>query len=339
MIEEILQKSFYGNTVLDYLLFVGAVLVGFAVITILRKVFIPRLQRWAQRTKSTIDDILLGLLERAAVPLLYYGVFYAAIRSLSLHPIIARGVDVVGALLMTFIGVWALSSALVYLIRVRWTRREDPRAAENATRALIPAVHVVVWSLGILYLLENLGFKVSAVVTGLGISGIAVALAAQTVLGDLFAYFAILFDKPFEVGDFIVVDDYKGSVEHVGVKTTRLRSLSGEELIFSNSDLTKSRVHNYRRMKTRRIEFNFRLHLDTPAKLAERVPSIVAEIVKGTKEVSLERVDLASFDNSSLNYNVVYAVPDSDYDRYMDIQQGINLKMMAEFERLGIHLA
>ncbi len=339
MIDHFLDKTFYGNTVLDYTIAAVAILIGFAVISIARKIFVPRFQHWAKRTPSTLDDVLVGLLEHAAVPLLYYGVFYAAIRSLTLHPIIARGVEVVGALLMTLIGIWALSSALVYLIRRRWTKREDPQAAENATRALVPAVHVIVWSLGILYLLENLGFKVSAVVTGLGISGIAVALAAQTVLGDLFAYFAILFDKPFEVGDFIVVDDFKGNVEHVGVKTTRLRSLSGEELIFSNSDLTKSRVHNYRRMRTRRIEFNFRLRLDTPAKLAEKVPSVVAEIVKETKEVALERVDLASFDNSGLNFNVAYTVSDSDYDRYMDIQQSINLRMMAEFERLGLHLA
>src|SRR5512141_1392553 len=146
MIDHLLERTFYGNTVLDYLLFAGAVVIGFAVITILRKTFVPRILRWAQRTPSMLDDILVGILERAVVPLLYYGVFYAAIRSLSLHPIIVRGVDGIGALLMTFIGVWALSSALVYLIRARWTRREDPQAAENATRALIPAVHVVVWS-------------------------------------------------------------------------------------------------------------------------------------------------------------------------------------------------
>jgi small-conductance mechanosensitive channel len=339
MIDDFLDRSFYGNTVLDYLIFAGAVLVGFAAITILRRVFVPRLGRWAKGSRTTLDDILVRILERAVVPLLYYGVFYASIRSLTLHPIIARGVDVAGALLMTFIGVWALSSALVYLIRTRWTRRADPRAAENATRAIIPAVHVIVWSLGALYLLENLGFKISAVVTGLGIGGIAVALAAQAVLGDLFAYFAILFDKPFEVGDFIIVDDYMGSVEHIGVKTTRLRSLNGEQLVFANTDLTKSRLHNYRRMATRRIEFFLHLRLDTPLRLAEQVPEAVAGIIKATEGVLLDRVHLASFDNASLNYDVVYIVQDSDYGHYMNIQQSINFRMMQEFERLGVQFA
>ncbi|RPH38237.1 mechanosensitive ion channel family protein, partial [bacterium] len=125
MIEDFLQKSFYGNTVLDYIVVAGAVLLGFAVITILRKILVPRIKRWSERTRSTLDDILVRLLERAVVPLLYYGVFYASIRSLNLHPFIGRMVDAVGALLMTFIGVWALSSALVYLIRTRWTRRGD----------------------------------------------------------------------------------------------------------------------------------------------------------------------------------------------------------------------
>jgi small-conductance mechanosensitive channel len=339
MIDGLLEKAIYGNTVLDYMICVGAVVVGFVAITILRKIFVPRLERWAKRSSTTLDDILVRILERAVVPLLYYGVFYASIRSLNLHPIIGRGVDAAGAVLMTLIGVWALSSALVYLIRTRWTRRGDPLAAENATRAIVPAVHVIVWSLGVLYLLENLGFKISAVVTGLGIGGIAVALAAQAVLGDLFAYFAILFDKPFEVGDFIIVDDYMGSVEHIGVKTTRLRSLSGEQLVFANTDLTKSRLHNYRRMATRRIEFFLHLRLDTPLRLAEQVPVVVAGIIKATEGVILDRVHLASFDNASLNYDVVYIVQDSDYGHYMNIQQSINFRMMKEFERLGVQFA
>jgi small-conductance mechanosensitive channel len=339
MIDDFLEKKFYGNTVLDYLLVVGAVVVGFAVITVLRKLLLPRIEGWARRTTSSLDDILVRILERAVVPLLYYGVFYGSIRSLNLHRIIARGVDVVGAILMTLIGVWALSSALVYLIRTRWTRKGDAQAAENATRALIPAVHVIVWSLGALYLLENLGFKISAVVTGLGIGGIAVALAAQAVLADLFAYLAILLDKPFEVGDFIAVENYMGSVDHIGVKTTRLRSLSGEELIFSNTDLTRSRVHNYRRQTTRRIEFFFRLRLDTPPELAERVLSVVANIIRSMAGVKLDRVHLVSFDNASLNFDVVYIVGNSDYTQYMNIQQAINLQMMKEFERLGVQFA
>jgi small-conductance mechanosensitive channel len=198
---------------------------------------------------------------------------------------------------------------------------------------------VIVWSLGVLYLLENLGFKISAVVTGLGIGGIAVALAAQAVLADLFSYFAILFDKPFEVGDFIVVDEYMGNVEHVGVKTTRLRSLRGEQLVFANTDLTKSRVRNYRRMETRRQEFRFRIRLDTPIRLAEQVPSVVAEIIRNTDGVKFDRAHLESFGDLSLKYVAVYIVMNSDFNRFMDIQQSINLKMMQEFERLGIQFA
>lgn len=339
MIQDLFQRTFYGNSVLDYVIFAGAMLLGFAAIAILRRVVLSRLKRWSERTNSTLDDFLVSLLERAAVPLLYYGVFYAAVRSLNLHPIVGRIVDVAGAFLMTFIGVRAISEALVYVIRTRWTRRGDAQAAENTTRAIVPAVHVVVWSLGILYLLENLGFKISAVIAGLGIGGIAVALAAQAVLGDLFSYFAILLDKPFQVGDFVVLDTFMGTVEHVGVKTTRLRSLSGEELVFSNTDMTSSRIRNYRRMQTRRIEFAFKLRLDTPMERARQVPEIVAGIIRGMEGVKFDRAHLASIGDSSLNYAVVYIVGDADFNHYMDIQQGINLKLMEEFSRQGIQFA
>jgi small-conductance mechanosensitive channel len=339
MIEDALNRYFYGNSVLDYLILAGTLLVGFAAIGILRALFVPRLLRWSERTNSSLDDFLIKLLQQTAVPLLYYGVFYAGVRSLNLHPVLGRIVDVAGALLMTFVGVRAITAAIVYLIRKRSSREGDKQAAENATRALIPAIHVVVWLLGVLYLLENLGFKVSAVVAGLGIGGIAVALAAQAVLGDLFSYFAILFDKPFEVGDFIVIDDYMGNVEHVGVKTTRLRSISGEELIFANTDLTKSRVRNYRRMTSRRVEFSFRVRLDTPLRLVERVPALVGEIVRGMNGVKFDRAHLASIGDYSLNYVAVYIVAESDYNRFMDIQQSINLRIMEEFERLGIQFA
>jgi small-conductance mechanosensitive channel len=339
MIQDLLRQSFYGNSVLDYLIFAGVLLLGFTAIAILRRIILARLRRWSERTNSTLDDFLVSLLERAAVPLLYYGVFYGAVRSLNLHPIVGRVVDVTGAFLMTFIGVRAISAALVYVIRTRWTRRGDAQAAENTTRAIVPAVHVIVWSLGILYLLENLGFKISAVIAGLGIGGIAVALAAQAVLGDLFSYFAILLDKPFQVGDFIVLENFMGTVEHVGVKTTRLRSLSGEELVFSNTDLTSSRIRNFRRMETRRIEFTFKLRLDTPMELVRQVPEMVAGIIRQTEGVKFDRAHLASIGDSSLNFAVVYIVGDADFNHYMDIQQGINFRLMEELARQGVEFA
>ena len=293
MLAEVLENRFYGNSLLDYLVFLGILAAGLVVVTVFRTIALARLRRWAASTASTLDDFVVSALRRAVLPLLYYGVLVLALRELTVHPLVERVVEVLGVALLTITGVWFLTAVAEYALRTHWTRSVDPATRENSIRALVPAIHVSVWILGILYLLENLGFKISAIVTGLGIGGIAVALAAQAVLGDLFSYFAILLDKPFEVGDFIGVDDFLGSIEHVGVKTTRLRSLSGEQLVFSNTDLTKSRVRNYRRMDTRRVEFTLRIRLDTPGSRLAEIPGVIREVITGLSGVRFDRAHLA----------------------------------------------
>jgi small-conductance mechanosensitive channel len=196
-----------------------------------------------------------------------------------------------------------------------------------------------VWTLGLIFLLDNLGYNVTAVVTGLGIGGIAIALAVQKILGDLFCYFVIFFDRPFEIGDFIIVDDFKGTIEHVGLKTTRLRSLDGEELIFSNTDLTNSRIHNYKKMFRRRVVFKIGVEYSTTEEQLKKIPAIITEIIKGISSISLDRVHFTSFGSFSLDYEIVYYVESGEYNFYMDIQQDINLKIYKAFAAEGISFA
>ncbi len=339
MFERALQQEIYGNTVRDYLIFAGLLIIGSILIALFRKVVLSRMKRWAERSETTVDDFLVESIERAAIPLLYYGIFALGIRGLALHPIFARAIDVAGLILLTYIGVRLITSAVAYLIHQKWIRKTGQVERDKAASAFMPAVQVAIWGLGLLYLLDNLGFKISAVIAGLGIGGIAVALAAQTVLKDTFSYFAILLDRPFEVGDFIIVGDFMGSVEYIGVKTTRIRSLSGEQLIFSNSDLTDSRLRNYKRMDTRRVVFQINVSYETPRELLERIPQIVADIIKREAKVVLDRVHLATMGDFSLRYEAVYIVQDSDYNLYMDIQQRINLGILEAFEKTGIRIA
>lgn len=192
---------------------------------------------------------------------------------------------------------------------------------------------------GFLFLIDNLGYDITTLVAGLGIGGIAVALAAQTILGDLFSYLVIFFDKPFEIGDFIIIDDKMGTIEYIGIKTTRIRTLSGEQLICSNTDLTNSRVHNYKRMEKRRVVFSFGVIYQTAASQIKRIPGIVREIIESDAGNTFDRAHFSSYGDFSLNFEVVYYVMTPDYNIYMDRQQAINIAIFERFEQEKIEFA
>lgn len=205
-------------------------------------------------------------------------------------------------------------------------------------------VNVIIWAVGLLFLFDNLGFDVTTMIAGLGVGGIAIALAAQNILGDLFNYFVIFFDRPFEIGDFVIVDDKMGTVEYIGIKTTRLKSLSGEQLVFANSDLTSSRIHNYKRMQRRRIVFKLGVVYQTSLEQVQQIPDVLRKAVEaqneGQEEVLIfDRAHFASYGESSLNFEVVYNVLSADYNKYMDVQQAINFRIYEAFERMGVAFA
>jgi small-conductance mechanosensitive channel len=221
--------------------------------------------------------------------------------------------------------------------------RLAPRRAKapmrNALSLIQFLVRVCVWSLALLLIFENLGFDVTALVAGLGIGGIAVALAAQSVLSDLFSSLAIVLDRPFEVGDFIVFGDQNGTVEKIGIKTTRLRSLSGEQIVCANSDLLNSRIHNYKRMAERRVVFSLTPTYDTPVAKLERIPSLVQAIVEGQDLTRFERAHFNAFGESALLFEVVYWVLSPDHNTYTDIHQAISFAVLRTFQREGIEFA
>jgi small-conductance mechanosensitive channel len=209
----------------------------------------------------------------------------------------------------------------------------------NALSLIYFIVRVAVWSVALLLIFENLGFDVTALVAGLGVGGIAIALAAQSILGDLFSSLAIILDKPFEVGDFIVFGDQSGTVEKIGIKTTRIRALSGEQIAVSNTDLVKTRVHNFKRMVERRVVLVLGVTYDTPADKLERIPDMVKKIVEAQDKVRFDRAHFRSFGASSLEFEVVYWTLSGDYTVYMDVQQAINFAIFRAFEDEGIEFA
>lgn len=334
-----LEHSYFGNTVLAYLTSLAILLGGMAAIYVFKRYVLGRLKRLATSSATTFDDLAVKAIERTLVPILYFGVLYAAVHTLQLSKDFERGFNIASIVLITFLAVRTLTAAVHHLLNTYSNATSGSADSGKQLKGIGGLLNFVIWILALIFLLDNLGVKISAVVAGLGIGGIAVALAAQAVLGDLFSYFVIFFDKPFAVGDFIVVGDKMGVVEHVGIKTTRIRALSGEQLVFSNTDLTNSRVHNFKKMEKRRIVFKLGVTYQTPADKLKRIPQLVKDIVVAQEDAEFDRGHFAAYGDFSLNFEFVYYVHSADYAKYMDIQQAINLAIFEAFEKEGIEFA
>lgn len=339
MVADALNYVVFRNRLIDYLVCVLFMLVGVLAISIFKRIVLSRLRVWASRTRTTLDSFVVDVFRKSLIPLAYYGAFYLSARALTLSPFFNRAIEVAGIFLLTVVAIQFTVSLSRYGIDHYLASKEKDTARERALAGFSALIKVVIWGLGSIFLLDNLGFRISTVIAGLGIGGIAVALAAQSLLGDLFSYFTILFDKPFEIGDFIVAGEHSGVVEHLGMKTVRIASVNGEQIIVSNKDLTDSRVRNYKRMEKRRVVLKLGVTYRTEDKTLKEIPGIVKGIVEGTPGASLERVHFASYGDFSLVFEVVFYVDGNDYIRYMDVQQEINYRIYEEFARRRIEFA
>jgi len=342
MINEFLQITYLGNRVIDYLFSIVIFILLIVLMHISRKLFLRLINTYAKKTTTSIDDKFVKAFEekiKTFLNLLYFGAFYISIRRLAMESQIEHFFNIFVAILLIFFGVQFMLSITIYGLETYWVKKEKDKSKKQALKGIITITKFIVWSIVFIVVLDNMGIKISTLVAGLGIGGIAIALAAQTVLGDLFSYFIIFFDRPFEIGDFIIVDDFKGTVAYIGLKTTRLNSLGGEQLIFSNQDLTNSRIKNYKRMNQRRIAFQFGVTYQTDLIKLKEIPKIVKDIILKIPETTYDRVHFSSYGDFSLNYEVVYYIHSNDYKKYMDIQQEINFQLKETFEKQGIEFA
>ncbi|NNF04040.1 MAG: mechanosensitive ion channel family protein [Rhodothermales bacterium] len=334
-----LDIEYFGLTVAAWLRLIGLwVLLTLAGLFI-RRISFGRFERLAERTDNRIDDVIAALLRGTRVWFIAIVALYLAVslrtEDAPIFPTIERIVFL--GLIVQF-GLWG--NALIRMA-AEWytTRREDDAAQITAARALGLVGKIVLWSVVFLMALDNFGVDITALVAGLGIGGIAVALAVQNVLQDILAYVSIVADQPFVYGDFLVIDDLSGTVEHIGVKTTRIRSLSGEQLVFSNNDLLSSRVRNYKRMNERRIVFSVGVEYDTPHEKLKAIPDVLRTCVEEQENVRFDRSHLKTFGDFSINFETVYYMLVPEYNVYMDTQQAINLSIHRRFEQEGIVFA
>jgi len=340
MLETVLQYEILNNLVSEYLLALIILIIGLLFIRFVLKRFIfKRLRNWIANSKIGLDSRLTKIVQNSLIPLLYLGVVYVSIRNLELHPILDQSIDAIGLIVATIIGIRFIGNLIEFVLVTYWLRGKDDETREQSVAILSPALRIIAWTIGIIFLLGNLGFDISALVASLGIGGIAIALAAQGVFQELFSYFAILLDRPVQIGDFIILGDLIGTVEHIGIKTTRLRSLSGEEIILSNSDLTSSRIHNYKRMQERRIVFSLGVTYETGLEQLQGMPQYIQEIIDRTENTRFDRCHFKSYGDFSLNFETVYYMMTPDYTAYMDAQQKINFEIKECFEKKGIDMA
>ncbi len=333
------HRTYLHNTIQDYIVAFSFVLVGILLIKTFKKVILKRLKGYVENTTTTLDDYVVISLERFGIPALYFTVVYMAITYLVLSERVGNILRIAVTFVITFLVIRFLSTTILTFLKsyIRYQSGGEEKVKQLGGIMLI--INLIIWLIGFLFLFDNMGYDVTAIIAGLGIGGIAIALAAQNILSDLFNYFVIFFDRPFEIGDFLIIDDKKGVVEYIGIKTTRIKSLSGEQLIFSNSDLTNSRIHNYKRMQRRRILFNIGVVYQTPFEKIKEIPGILKSAVLDQQDVEFDRSHFSSYGDYSINYEVVYFILSSDYNVYMDIQQQINFRIHEEFQRNEIDFA
>jgi small-conductance mechanosensitive channel len=330
-----------NNTAQDWVYALLAAAAFTLLLHILRRLVLHHVERVAKTTDTVIDDFLVEVLSATRILLVAATGVYLGTHFLTLPATLEKFVDrAFITLIILQVGFWA-SRGLIFWLKHRFSQGEkEDEGARAMTLSLLSFLgRVVVWVLVLLLMLDNLGLNVTALVTSLGIGGVAVALAVQNILGDLFASLSIAVDKPFVIGDFVIVDELMGSVEHVGLKTTRIRSLGGEQIIFSNNDLLKSRIRNYKRMQERRAVFAIGVTYDTPAEKLELIAALIQQAIEAQADARFDRAHFKSFGQSSLDFEAVYYVLKPDYNVFMDVQQAINLQLVRRFAEHDIEFA
>ncbi len=337
---EWLNTTYFGNSMLSWLIAVAVFLATMIVLPTIRGFVDRRRRRWNPDKVNEGIELAALVISRTSKLFVFSAALWAGQKFLVLPPALQRAFEVF--IILSFwiqVGLWVMAAIRFWIDR----RRHDGDLADVARRGsfeiLLFVARLAVFSVAFMLALDNLGVEIKPLLAGLGIGGIAIALAVQSVLGDLLASLSIAFDKPFEIGDFLIVGDEKGTVERIGIKSTRLRSLSGEQLIISNSDLLTSRLRNYKRMQERRVVFTVGVTYETPADRLRAIPGIIEAAVKGQQQVRFERSHFVAFGDFSLNFETVYHVLDRDYLPYADAQQAINLAIFDAFVDEGIEFA
>ena len=336
----ILDHTVYNNSLSYWMLAAGIAIAAYLVARLTKIIIIKQLRKLVSMADNSWTNNSVKVVERIhPLFLLLAGVFFGSTILTLPDPVVVILRKCFFLVVLVQVGLLLSQIIDSFIENYRTAKLGKNAAAVTMLGSASLLLRIFLWSILLILAIDNFGVNITSLVAGLGVGGIAVALAVQNVLGDVFASFSIVLDKPFVIGDFIIVDDHLGTVEHVGLKTTRVRSLSGEQLVFSNDDLLRSRIRNYKRMYERRVAFSIGVIYQTPSHKLEGIPGTIKTIIEDQQRVRFDRAHFKEYGPYALNFEIVYWVLDPDYNLYMDIQQTINLQIYKQFQREGIEFA
>ncbi|MBU1019282.1 mechanosensitive ion channel family protein [Patescibacteria group bacterium] len=334
-LNELMLLSFWGNTVQDYLIFAGITLVVYLFFSIIITFTMKRLAKMAKRTQTDLDDLIIKSLRRIKWPIFLIILLATTPVLLEVHEKIGIYAKFAIIIIITYEAI-RISSTFIDYVTAKAIQKDGKNLIFKPFGTILK---IAFWLVGGVLILGNLGYNVNSLIAGLGIGGIAIALALQNVLGDIFSSLSIYFDKPFKPGDFIALGDKKGTVNSIGIKTTRLTSMDGEELIVPNATLVNSQVQNYGKVKKRRGTFNIGITYETSLAKVKKAKKIIADSVKNCKDAELDRLHFEEFGDSALIFGIVFYAKTGEYSKFMDVKEKINLSIMEGFEKEGIEFA
>lgn len=334
-----LETSIWGMTILSWLKLIGITFLISGILVAIKRLLFSRFSELAKKTDNNIDDVLAELLFGLRTFFLVVLSFYIAVEHVAVE-----APDLPWLYRVVFFGILvqfglSCNDLVKQMVGFYVIKKDGEPSQVTAARALGLVGKIVIWIVVLLVAIDNLGVDITALVAGLGIGGIAIALAVKDILSDLLAYVSIIVDQPFSIGEFLVVGEFSGTVEHIGIKITRIRSLSGEQIIFSNTDLLSSRLRNYKRMNERRALFSLGVTYDTSYENLKAIPEIVQKAIEGQENTRFDRAHMKNYGDFSINYEIVYFMLVPEYLAKMDTQQRINLEIHQAFKERGISFA
>lgn len=324
----------------DIIISIFLLVLGYGFLKVAKNIVVRQLKRISKDNQNLLTYKITNILAKHFLPITYFGLFYLTIKEIQLHKSILGAVKTFSIIATTFcVGKLLVDIARILIEYYSQKYHNSNKEIERKINALFPALRVVIWTLATIFILSNLGFDIGAIVAGLGIGGVALALASQGILQDLFSYFAILFDRPFEISDLVAVDDYIGFVEHIGIKTTRIKALTGEQLILANTDLTNSRLRNFKRMQRRQVILKIGVVYETENEILETIPDIIKEALIGIKNITFDVAFFSGFGNFSLNFDIIYYVHSNELYISRMAQNEVNFAIKKAFSHHKIIFA
>jgi len=341
MLENIFNLSdSLQNFITDLIIAFSILILGYYFLKISRNIIFRQLKKFSKKTENILTDQIIEIVDKYFVPIAYFGLLYLAIKEAQLNPAILATVKTIVIIITTIYVTKFLvdiSKIVIYYYSEKYHNSDS--IIERNIKALFPAIRIIFWGLGLISILSNLGFDIAAIIAGLGIGGVALALASQGILQDLFSYFAILFDRPFEISDLISVGDFIGHVEHIGIKTTRIKAITGEQLILANTDLTNSRLLNFKRMEQRQVILKTGVIYETDNKILAQIPDIIEKAINNIENITFDLAYFYGFGDFSLNFEVIYYVDSNDIRVYRLARNEVNLAIKNAFSHYQLEFA